>query len=89
MNGTKEEIEKFLFGHAIIITYGPRTYGEKYANPFIGSNTYPITKVLNELEKAKAPDLRAIYLGPWSTTSSLWMLRRGPEIANERLDAPK
>ena len=83
MHGTKKEIEKFLFTHAIIIAYGPRG---QLAN---GNWYFPITQVLNELEKAKAPDLRAIYLGPWSAGSSLWMLRRGPEITNERLDAPK
>lgn len=77
MYSTKEEIDRLLMSsHAILIAYGTRTPNPQFP--------YPITRVLNELEKAKAPDLRAIYLGPWSAHSSLWMIRRGPEVPNER-----
>ena len=75
MYGTKADIEKFLFSHAIMITYN--------RNPLHPKN-YSIHEVLDELVKAKAPDLRAICLGPYSATSTLWILRRGPEIKGER-----
>ena len=75
MHGTKADIEKFLFSHAIMIVYNRNLH-----NP----DPPPIHKALDDLVKAKAPNLRAICLGPYSATSTLWILRRGPEIKGER-----
>ena len=75
MFGTKEQIEAFMFTHALIIIYSDPEF-----------KNYPITKVIHELSQKRAPDLRAICLGPWSVNgSTLWMLRRGPEVKGEQV----
>lgn len=71
---TKDDLIRTMqyINHAIIIAYDKRA-------------GYPVSKALEELSKEKAPNLRAIYLGPWSgNRSTLWMLRQGPEITGER-----